>query len=103
MSNVLLPNGEVDWNQVETERGAEEAAIRSSAEQLYAAVVAIQEDLDDRERDPGAVTPGELVEGQARLVGLLRRAVGLLRAHLRATDLDDTAKAIGVSVKEYPC
>jgi hypothetical protein len=87
----------VDWSKVPTERQEEERAIRSQTETLVMKVEVIADEIDDLEESPGELTPAAIAESLGELSCCLRELTRLFRGHLAAVDLDDQAKAIGVS------
>jgi len=87
----------VDWSKVKTERQAEEEAIRRGAERLLAQLGGVEDELIDMRESPDGMTPRQSAETHIELARDLAELVRLFRAHLAADDLDDQAKAIGVS------
>jgi hypothetical protein len=87
----------VDWSKVKTERQEEEGAIRRRAEELATRLDGISLEIVDLEESPGEMTPAACAEVLGELSSCLRLLAQLFHSHLAAVDLDDTAKAIGIS------
>lgn len=90
-------NGNVDWSKVRTERQEAEHSIRRQVEGLCESLSSVREVFGLDEDDQNELTPSEVQEALADFAHQLHELARLFRAHLAAVDLDDTAKAIGVS------
>lgn len=96
-ANRTANGGEVDWDQVPTERQAEEWAILHGVDRLLNDVESLAEEAEGIEGAPGELTPALVAESLHMLAFGLAELTRLFRAHLKVNDLDDSAQALGIS------